>query len=97
MNRSIDADGTSDLIRGLMNETSSTADLIRTTRAREDGFNNQEEEQNAEERRTATLTRNNGYRDPYAADLEDKKTTSKSRRERPSQLTAPSRTSTALK
>ena len=71
MNRSIDADGTSDLIRGLMNETSSTADLIRTTRAREAGFNNQEEEQNAEERRTATLTRNNGYRDPYAADLED--------------------------
>ena len=71
MNRSIDADGTSDLIRGLMNETSSTADLIRTTRAREDGFNNQEEEQNAEERRTATLTRNNGYRDPYAADLEE--------------------------
>ncbi len=71
MNRSIDADGTSDLIRGFMNETSSTADLIRTTRSREDGFNNQEEEQNAEERRTANLTRNNGYKDPDAADLEE--------------------------
>ena len=62
MNRSIDTDGTSDLIRDLMSETSSTADLIRTTRSREDGFNNQEEEQNAEERRTAALTRNGEFK-----------------------------------
>lgn len=65
MNRSIDSDGTSDLIRGLMNETSSTADLIRSTRSREDGFNNQEEERNAEERRNANLSKN-GYKVPNA-------------------------------
>ncbi|MCH8310491.1 MAG: hypothetical protein IIB17_08355, partial [Chloroflexi bacterium] len=71
MNRNIDADGTSDLIRGLMNETSSTADLIQTTRSREDGYNNQEEERNAEERRTATLTRNGTYKSLYPEDLDD--------------------------
>jgi RNA polymerase primary sigma factor len=71
MNRSIDADGTSDLIRGFMSETSSTADLIQTTRSREDGFNNQEEEQNAAERRTATLNRNGTLKFPDAADLDD--------------------------
>jgi len=71
MNRSIDADGTSDLIRGFMSETSSTADLIQTTRSREDGFNNQEEEQNAAERRTATLNRNGTFKFPNAADLDD--------------------------
>ena len=38
MNRSISTDGADDLLRGLMSEASTTADLISTTRSTEDGF-----------------------------------------------------------
>jgi RNA polymerase primary sigma factor len=38
MNRSIDSYGSDDFLRGLMSDASSTADLIRTTRSREDGY-----------------------------------------------------------
>ncbi len=37
---SSETDGNGDMIRGLMTETSSTADLIQTTRSREDGYRN---------------------------------------------------------
>ena len=38
MNRSISTDGADDLLRGLVSEGSTTADLISTTRSTEDGF-----------------------------------------------------------
>ena len=38
MNRSISTDGADDLLRGLVSEVSTTADLISTTRSTEDGF-----------------------------------------------------------
>ena len=69
MNRSIDSDGADDLIPGLMTDTSSTADLIRTTRSREDGYKLSDDEENSPDR--GALQYNGTYKETDEKDDDD--------------------------
>ena len=77
MNRSIDSDGADDLIPGLMTDTSSTADLIRTTRSREDGYKLSDDEENSPDR--GALQYNGTYKETDEKDDDDSAAVSKRR------------------